>query len=99
VGGNGVPVCALSCVAAPPVAQDAGLGACAFSVPDLGGASREDIEVRADGVGVPLDPTHVNGWAFTDQTTTTFEIAGPTCDAIVAGTVSSICVYCLLFLP
>ena len=95
-GGNGVPLCALSCVEATPAPQDAGLGACAFSVPDSVRAASSNIGVRADGVRVPQDPTHVNGWAPTDQTGATIQIFGPTCDAIMAGTVSSICVDCVL---
>ena len=95
-GGNGVPLCAVSCVEATPAPQDAGLGSCAFGVPDSVRAASSNIGVRADGVRVSEDPTHVDGWAYTDQTGATIQIFGPTCDAIIAGTVSSICFDCVL---
>ena len=67
---------------------------CTFA---LGPAPNENtstsyIDVYADGVRVPQDPSDANGWNYTDATHTSLEIYGPICDALNAGTVMTVTV-------
>jgi hypothetical protein len=43
-----------------------------------------------DGVEIPRDTAHANGWDYTDSSQNTIEIDGPLCDGIKAGTVTSV---------
>ena len=83
-------------VDAVPASVDGGGDPCAFlivwpSVPDL---PADAFRIIVDGVQLPLDPTI--GWTYADDTQRVVRIAGPTCDAIKAGTVETIWVefYC-----
>jgi hypothetical protein len=50
------------------------------------------IDVFGDGVKIPPDPTHANGWDYTDASHTAIEVYGPTCDAITSGTIKNVTV-------
>src|SRR4029079_1275511 len=39
---------------------------CLLALPPPAGHSRDAIEVLADGTAIPHDPTHVNGWDYSD---------------------------------
>jgi hypothetical protein len=45
--------------------------------------SNDNIVVRVNGVVLPLDPNHADGWDYT-MGTTQIQIFGPTCDALMA---------------
>jgi hypothetical protein len=51
--------------------------------------SSDNISVAADGVAVPRDPSHANGWDFVAGTTT-ISVYGPTCDAVSSGAIKSV---------
>ena len=74
------------CLAPVPV-QSMPEAACRFVIPpppcDI--ADRMHIGVRLNGTELARDPTHLNGWDYTDTTLNLFEIYGPGCDAITAG--------------
>ena len=40
------------------------------------------IEVQIDGVTVPMDPTHTNGWDWSDPSFGQIALFGPTCDRL-----------------
>ena len=48
----------------------------------------EAFRIIVDGVQLPQDST--NGWTYTDATQRVVRIAGPTCDAVKAGTVQAV---------
>jgi hypothetical protein len=48
------------------------------------------IGVRVNGFEIPRDTTHTNGWDYTDATFTQVDIAGPSCDALMNGTATSV---------
>jgi von Willebrand factor type A domain len=70
---------------------------CNFSIPTPpttdGTTSREDIRVTG-GTGDPADPAIPqdanNGWTYTDTTHTSITLHGSSCDAVTAGTVSTV---------
>jgi hypothetical protein len=47
------------------------------------------VSVTANGSVVPHDPTHANGWDFVPATTN-ISIYGPTCDAVMSGTITDV---------
>jgi hypothetical protein len=55
-----------------------------------GTISVDSIGVLADGVYVPRDTTHANGWDYTDATHNAIAIYGAVCDAIRANKVDRI---------
>jgi hypothetical protein len=57
----------------------------AIPVPPNDATSRSLIRVRLDGVDIPRDPSHLNGWDFFDATQTSVEVYGPACEALMAG--------------
>jgi hypothetical protein len=64
---------------------------------DLGAApnsmtSTNYIDVFGDGTLIPQDPSHANGWDYTDATHNAIQVYGPTCDAITAGTIMNLTV-------
>jgi hypothetical protein len=40
------------------------------------------IEVQIDGVTIPMDPTHMNGWDWNDPSFGQIALFGPACDAL-----------------
>jgi hypothetical protein len=50
------------------------------------------IDVFGDNVPIPKDPAHTNGWDYTNAAMTSIEVYGPTCDAILAGTIMTVTV-------
>jgi hypothetical protein len=70
---------------------------CQYSIPppptNDGTTSREDIRVTG-GTGDPADPTIPqdanNGWTYTDTTHTSITLHGTSCDAVMAGTVTTV---------
>jgi len=50
------------------------------------------IDVFGDGTKIPQDPSHANGWDYTNAAHTAIEVHGPTCDAILAGTIMTVTV-------
>lgn len=61
------------------------------------GVSRSNIGVRADGVPIPRDGNHADGWDYTDSSLTSIQLYGSACDAARAGVTISITFFCLLF--
>lgn len=59
---------------------------CVFQLPPApnDNVSASGIEVLVDGSRVPQDPTHVNGWDYTDNAPTAVQIYGGVCDTITA---------------
>jgi hypothetical protein len=70
---------------------------CQFSIPtpptNDGTTSREDIQVTG-GTGTPPDmtiaPDATNGWTYTDNTHTSITLHGSSCDAVTAGTITTV---------
>jgi hypothetical protein len=54
--------------------------------------SVDQIDVYGDGMKIPQDTSHANGWDYTNAAHTAIEVYGPTCDAILAGTVMTVTV-------
>jgi hypothetical protein len=50
------------------------------------------IDVFGDGMPIPRDQTHTDGWDYTNATHTTIQIYGPRCDAVTAGTITNVTV-------
>lgn len=67
---------------------------CVFPVPppptNDGTTNRSNIYVRADGVDIPRDQTHMNGWDYTDGTMMSVTLYGPACDSVMAGTTMNV---------
>jgi hypothetical protein len=64
---------------------------------DIGAApntmtSVDFIDVFGDGVPIPRDQTHVDGWDYTNAAHTAIEVYGPRCDAVTAGTTMNVTV-------
>ena len=64
---------------------------CVFDlpVPTNSLESTQNIAVLANGVVLPRDANHVNGWDYTTGTTQ-IQIFGPTCDALMAAKVGDV---------
>lgn len=70
------------------------VGSCQF---DIGAApnpmtSNDLIDVFGDGMAIPRDTTHVDGWDYTNAAHTQIEVYGPRCDAVKAGTTMNVTV-------
>jgi hypothetical protein len=67
---------------------------CVFPVPppptNDGTTNRSNIYVRADGVNIPMDRSHTNGWDYTDGTMMSVTLYGPACDSVMAGTTMNV---------
>jgi len=65
--------------------------ACIFAIPPPwtsdGSSSRDNIVVRVNGVEIPQDPRHLDGWDYVNATHASLEIHGPLCDALMSGAV------------
>jgi hypothetical protein len=70
------------------------VGSCQF---DIGTApnsstSNEKIDVFGDGVPIPRDQSHGDGWDYSNAAHTAIEVYGPRCDAVKAGTTMTVTV-------
>jgi hypothetical protein len=82
---------------ATPVDPDAGAQPCTFMLPPRGpNYDSAHIAVSDGSAAIPKDTSHQNGWDYVDPTQTQIQIWGPTCDAIMAGTVHTVCIEFLL---
>jgi hypothetical protein len=76
---------------------------CVFPVPppptNDGTTNRSNIIVRGDGVEIPKDPTHTNGWDYTDGAMMSVTLYGPACDAVMAGTVQNVSIVFICVVP
>ena len=70
------------------------VASCNFAVgtPPNSNTSTDYIDVFGDGTLIPHDTSHTNGWDYTDATHTSVQVYGSTCDAIMAGTITSVTV-------
>jgi hypothetical protein len=50
------------------------------------------IDVFGDGMPISRDPTHTDGWDYSNAAKTAIEVFGPRCDAIKAGTTVNVTV-------
>jgi len=78
-------VCGAASLAAIP------LGGCTFQVPCTP-ADFSRFSVMVNGVPVPRDQTHANGWDYPDTAMTSFRLFGPPCDSVTNGTSTSVTV-------
>jgi len=65
---------------APPVPDTP----CRYQIPPppCDYVSASNIGVRVNGIEIPRDTTHTNGWDYTDATFTTVDIYGAACDSL-----------------
>jgi len=49
--------------------------------------------VRVDGVEIPRDRQHLNGWDHVDATKMSVEIYGPACEALSSGQPHTVTVF------
>jgi len=65
---------------------------CQYAIPtpptNDGTTSREDIQVTGDTGTIPQDAN--NGWTYTDNTHTSITLHGSSCDAVTAGTITTV---------
>jgi len=75
--------------------------ACRYTIPlpPCDYADRTHVGVRVDGVEIPRDTTHTNGWDYTDATFTEVDIFGSRCDALTSGTATSVTIVYKIILP
>jgi hypothetical protein len=75
---------------------------CRFAVPPPpecnAHADRAHIGVAVAGSEIPRDSNHVNGWDYMDDTLVTFDVYGPSCDAITASPTTPVSVVFKLLL-
>jgi hypothetical protein len=66
---------------------------CVFDLPTPANSleSTQNIAVLVNGVALPRDGNHVNGWDYSSGTTQ-IQIYGPTCDAIMAAKAGDVAV-------
>jgi len=58
---------------------------CRLPVAPPAGHSRDAIEVLADGTAIPHDPTHANGWDYSDPAHTGVDLYGAACTSAMTG--------------
>ncbi|HMF42556.1 MAG TPA: hypothetical protein VKQ32_17915 [Polyangia bacterium] len=58
-------------------------------IPSCLGADPSRIGVVVDGMEIPKDTSHANGWDYVDNEMTV-QIYGPTCDALQSGSATSV---------
>ena len=67
---------------------------CQFSIPTPpttdGTTSREDIQVTGGPPDMTIAPDATNGWTYTDNTHTSITLHGTSCDAVTAGTLTTV---------
>lgn len=86
-----VPVANRDQLAAAMTDLVAGAADCTLAIPDPptndGTTSRSDIALEAADMTswIPLDPSHTNGWDYTDDSRLGAQLYGPACDSLRAG--------------
>ena len=70
------------------------VGSCQFNIGTAPNnmTSNELIDVFGDNMPIQRDPTHTDGWDYTNAAHTAIEVFGPRCDAVKAGTTTNITV-------
>jgi len=70
------------------------VGSCQFNIGSAPNSSTsvDMIDVFGDGMPISRDPTHTDGWDYTNPQHTAIEVYGPRCDAVKAGTITSVTV-------
>jgi hypothetical protein len=68
------------------------VASCVFNLgtPPNSMTSNSAIDVYGDNTKIPKDTTNTNGWNYIGGGTSQIQIFGPTCDAIMAGTVKNV---------
>ena len=68
------------------------VASCTFALgtPPNSMTSNNAIDVFGDGTLIPPDTTNMNGWNYVGTNNSQIQIYGPTCDAIMAGTVQTV---------
>jgi hypothetical protein len=59
---------------------------------DDGTTSLDKIDVFGDGAPIVRDPTHKNGYDYTDASMMSIQVYGPLCDQIMSGTIRDVAV-------
>jgi hypothetical protein len=71
-------------------------GTCTFQIgpppTDDGTTSLDRIDVFGDTQEITLDPSHANGYDYTDTTKTSIEVHGPLCEQIMSGAIKNVTV-------
>ena len=70
------------------------VGSCQFNVGMAPNTmtSNDFIDVFGDGTPIPRDPTHTDGWDYSNPAHTAIEVFGPRCEAVKAGTTMNVTV-------
>ncbi len=57
-----------------------------------GTTSLDKIDVLGDGNAISRDPSHTNGYDYTDATMQSIQVYGALCDQIMSGTIKDVTV-------
>jgi hypothetical protein len=70
------------------------VGSCQFNIGTAPNSmtSVDQIDVFGDGMSIPRDKTHTDGWDYSNDAHTAIEVFGPRCDAVKAGTTMNVTV-------
>jgi hypothetical protein len=70
------------------------VGSCQFNIGTAPNSmtSNDHIDVFGDGMSIPRDKTHTDGWDYSNDAHTAIEVFGPRCDAVKAGTTMNVTV-------
>jgi hypothetical protein len=70
------------------------VGSCQFNIGMAPNSmtSNEMIDVFGDGMPIPRDTTHTDGWDYSNADHTAIEVFGPRCEAVKAGTTMNVTV-------
>jgi hypothetical protein len=70
------------------------VGSCQFNIGRAPNSmtSNEMIDVFGDGMPIPRDTTHTDGWDYSNADHTAIEVFGPRCEAVKAGTTMNVTV-------
>jgi len=70
------------------------VGSCQFEIGQAPNnmTSNDLIDVFGDGVPILRDPTHTDGWDYSNAAHTAIEVFGPRCEAVKAGTTTTVTV-------
>jgi hypothetical protein len=70
------------------------VGSCQFNIGMAPNTmtSNDFIDVFGDGTPITRDPTHTDGWDYSNAAHTAIEVFGPRCDAVKAGTTMNVTV-------
>jgi hypothetical protein len=70
------------------------VGSCQFEIGQAPNTmtSNDLIDVFGDGMPIPRDTTHTDGWDYSNAAHTAIEVFGPRCDSVKAGTTVNVTV-------